>query len=288
MASAQVSGTPPAIGRRWRDRALIAYARGPEHPTKVRLLHWLIRGLAAGRIEVCYCGGARIAIEPADYVGWAILRSGHYEPASLDLVLRLMRATPGPFVDVGANIGWYSCAVAAVPDSIVVAIEPDCVNCAALRKNLAGLGRSEAVVVNAAVGSRFEPVRIARRAPRNSGSVAVVPADTPRIGGADWVAALPLGALLGSVVVPAIRPTVIKIDVEGFERQVLAGLDLSGPFRPRNIVMEYEPVLSEAAWGGLAGIEAFFGQNGYEIVDVYGRPLTAAVLPEANIWARER
>ena len=40
--------------------------------------------------------------------------------------------------------------------------------------------------------------------------------------------------------------------------------------------MEYEPVLSEAAWGGLAGIEAFFGQNGYEIVDVYGRPLTAA------------
>ena len=119
----------------------------------------------------------------------------------LDLVLRLMHARRrARLLDVGANIGWYSCAqVAAVPDSIVVAIEPDCVNCAALRKNLAGLGRSEAVVVNAAVGSRFEPVRIARRASsRNSwfgrgGSGRALPGSAAPT----WVAAAAVGRAAG-------------------------------------------------------------------------------------------
>jgi FkbM family methyltransferase len=285
--AARPSAADTAAGRRFVDRALIAYARGPEHPAKVRLLHWLIRRFAARRLEVRYGMGAGISIDPADYIGWAILRTGHYERASLDLVLRIMRATSGLFVDVGANFGWYSCAVAAIPDTTVVAIEPDCANCATLRENLKRSGHRDAIVINAAAGLGFDAARIARRAAGNSGTVAMVPAGEPRTGPTDWVAVMPLDALLRRVIVPPTRPAVIKIDVEGFEQQVLAGLDFSGPFRPRHIVMEYEPVLSEAAWGGLAGVEAFFATNGYEIADVYGRPVSA-VVPEANIWARER
>jgi hypothetical protein len=67
-----------AVGAGFLDRALIAYARGPEHPTKVRVLRWLIRRLSAGRMRVRYSSGATIMIDPSDYIGWAILHTGHY------------------------------------------------------------------------------------------------------------------------------------------------------------------------------------------------------------------
>jgi FkbM family methyltransferase len=271
------------------DRMLTAYARGPEHPTKVRVLHWLIRRLSAGQTRFRYASGATIAIDPADYIGWAILRTGHYEPESLDLALRLMSTTPGLFVDVGANFGWYSCAVAAVAGSTVIAIEPDSANCAALRANIRRNGFRNAVVVNTAAGIGFDIGKMVRRADANSGTMAIDPIGAPDACDGNWVAMVSLDHLLRRIIDPPERPVLIKIDVEGFEPQVLAGLDLAGPFRPRNIIMEYEAALSEKAWGGRAGVQAFFSSRGYDVLDVTGRPLAAdRNLIEANLWAREQ
>lgn len=273
-----------AQGARLVERALIAYARGPEHPAKVRVLHWLIRRLTLGRLQVRYAAGARIAIDPADYIGWAILRTGSYEPASLALALQLMTASPGLFVDVGAHIGWFSCAIAALSGSRVIAIEPDCGNCSALRANLGDF--PNAVVVNAAAGADFDAVGLGRRSPGNSGTVAITSGQTgtPR----EWTAMAPLEAIFRRVATPPARPELIKIDVEGFERDVLRGIDFDGPFRPRNIIVEYT-AYAEASWGDLAGVEEFFASRGYELFDVFERRLDrSGELPEANIWARER
>lgn len=273
-----------AQGVRLIDRALIAYARGPEHPAKIRILHQLIRRLTLSRLQVRYAGGARIAIDPADYIGWSILRTGSYEPASLALALQLMTASPGLFVDVGAHIGWLSCAVAALSGSRVIAIEPDCGNCSALRANLGDF--PNAVVVNAAAGADFDAVGLDQRSPGNSGTVAIASnlTGTPR----EWTATAPLDAILRRVATPPARPELIKIDVEGFERDVLCGLDFDGPFRPRNIIVECT-VYGEASWGGLAGVQAFFDARGYELLDVLGHPLAySRDIAESNIWARER
>jgi hypothetical protein len=70
--------------------------------------------LAAGGLLVRYAPGAAIAIDPADYLGRVIFRTGYYEHASLALALRIMAAQPGLFVDVSAKFGWYTCAVAAI------------------------------------------------------------------------------------------------------------------------------------------------------------------------------
>lgn len=278
---------PAAQGAGLVDQALIAYARGPEHPAKIRVLHWLIRRLTSGRLRVRYAAGAPITIDPADYIGWSILRTGSYEPASLDLALQLMTASPGLFVDVGANIGWFSCAAAALPGSRVVAIEPDCGNCSALRANLADL--PNAIVVNAAAGADFSMVGLGRRSPGNSGTVAISSGQadlgvTPH----QWTATAPLDAILRRVATPPEQPALMKIDVEGFERDVLRGLDFDGLFRPRNIIMEYT-VHAEESWGGLAGVEEFFAARGYEVLDVFGHGLNHSIEPpESNIWARER
>lgn len=286
IAPAEQIGSP-ARGIGIIERALIAYARGPEHPAKVRVLHWLFRRLTFGRLQVRYAGGARIAIDPADYIGWEILRTGSYEPASLALALALMTASPGLFVDVGANVVWFSCAVAALSGSRVIATEPDCGNCSGLRANLGDF--PNAIVVNTAAGPDFNLVGLGRRSPGNSGTVAIV-FTHPDLGVAphEWTATAPLDAMLRRVAVPPVRPTLIKIDVEGFERDVLRGLDFDGPFRPRNILMEYT-VHAEEGWGGLAGVHAFFGERGYELLDVLGRPLThPRKITESNVWAQER
>jgi FkbM family methyltransferase len=275
-----------AAGRRWIDIVLLAYARSFEHPMKLRFVRWLFRHLAGGRVQVRYAPDTVAAVDPADYIGWAIVRHGSYEPASLRLALRIMTEEPGLFVDVGAHAGLFSCAVAAAPGSRVIAVEPDCGNCAALRANVALNRRRNIAIVNAAAGRDIAVVPIARRASGNSGTVAV---ETHVTGAVDWATTMPLDRMFSRLVDPPVRPVLIKIDTEGLEPQVLAGVDFSGPFRPRNIIMEYEPAFAEKSWGGLAGMHAFLAAKGYEVLDVTGRPLTrSAVLPEANIWARER
>jgi FkbM family methyltransferase len=274
---------------RWIDAALVAYARGFEHPAKIRILRWLVRRLVAGRVRVCYAPGATIAIDPADYIGWAVLRTGHYEPASLALALRIIARQPGLFVDIGANFGWYSCAIAAIAGATVIGIEPDCENCAALRANLALSQSSNVTVINAAVGANFAAVQMIRRARSNSGTVAIKSSDEEPGIPADWVVTIPLDLLLERIVVPPVRPVLVKLDVEGFEPQALAGLDFAGPFRPHNILMEFEPALASPAWGSLAGLQAFFAAKCYGLFDVFGRPLTEDEPPiEANVWARDQ
>jgi hypothetical protein len=69
----------------------------------------------------------------------------------------------------------------------------------------------------------------------------------------------------------------------------LAGLDFDGPFRPKNILLEYERTFSPRAWRSDQRFTTFFGQRDYELFDVTGAPFAAdGPLPEANVWARDR
>src|ERR1700731_4036235 len=131
-----VAPLPPAEGAHFIDAILTAYGRAFEHPSKIRFVRWLVRALAGGRVEMRHVGGTIIAVDPEDYIGWAIFKTGSYEPTSLALALTIMSAEPGLFVDVGANFGWYTCAVASIASTNVIAIEPDPQNCAALRANI--------------------------------------------------------------------------------------------------------------------------------------------------------
>jgi len=276
-------------GVRSVDRALIAYGRAFEHPCKIRFVRWLARNLAGGRIKIRHVGGAVIAIDPEDYIGWAIFRTGSYEPASLALAMKIMTAAPGLFVDVGANFGWYTCAVASIAGARIIGIEPDAENCAALCANIDRNGLRNVVVFHGAVGAQPGLLAMARRSPGNSGTVAVA-AGRPVLGnGGYWTASTPLQNLLDALAQPATRPVLIKIDVEGYEPQVLAGLDFAGPFRPKNILIEYDRTLGAAAWGCYENFAAFFTQRGYDLFDVTGRPSSGdGPLLEENAWVRDR
>ena len=132
-------------------------------------------------------------------------------------------------------------------------------------------------------------MQIARRVRTNAGTTAITSGgEGPNTGG-NWVATIPLELLLERIVRPPAKPVLMKIDVEGFEPQVLAGLDFDGPFRPKNILMEFDRELSTAAWGSLGSLRAFFDTKRYDLFNVFGDPLyDDATLAEANVWARQR
>jgi FkbM family methyltransferase len=276
-----------AEGARAIDRALLAYGRAFEHPCKIRLARWLVRRLAAGRIRTKYAADAVVAIDPHDYIGWAIFKTGAYEPQTLGLALRIVAEDPGLFVDVGAHFGWYTCAVASLANTNVVAIEPDAENCAALRANLA-LNRFQNVAVcNVAAGPEPALLALLKRSVANSGTVTVANFASS-CGSQNWVASVTLENLLNDLVRPAVRPVLLKIDVEGFEPAALAGLDFDGRFRPKHMLIECDDAFCARSWGSRERFAAFFTERGYDLFDVSGRPFARdAALPEANVWARD-
>lgn len=280
---------PLAKGARVIDIVLIAYGRSFEHPCKIRIVRWLIRWMAPRRINVRHAGGAIVAIDPQDYIGRAIFMTGVYEPESLALAMRTMAAEPGLFIDVGANFGWYTCAVASLAGSTVISIEPDSENCSSLRTNIAFNRFRNVIVFNGAVGSNSALLSMSRRSSPNSGTVAVTTGGAAKSGDQYWVAATSLDLLFKTLVRPPTRPVLLKMDVEGFEPQVLAGLDFDGPFRPKNILIECDRTFCREAWGSLEKFAAYFTDRGYELFDVFGRPFaTDRPLPEENVWARDR
>ena len=207
-----VDGAPAAKarGNRLVDIGLMAYARAFEHPCKIRIVKWLIRLLAAGRIEIRHVGGTIVTVDPDDYIGWQIFKTGCYEPASLALARRIVAAEPGLFVDVGADFGWYTLAIAAIGGATVIGIEPDSGNCSALRANVARNRLRNITVCNTAVGPAPALLAMSRRAPKNSGTVAVRSGE-PACGSEHYlVAATPLQDLLERLVRPAVRPVLIK------------------------------------------------------------------------------
>ncbi|MGH7925238.1 MAG: FkbM family methyltransferase [Candidatus Binatus sp.] len=187
-----------------------------------------------------------------------------YEPAVWGRVTREVR--PGDNVaEVGANIGLYALAFAGRVGAAghVVAFEPDPVNASALEANVSVNGWHDRItVIKAAVGHSSGQVSFAAArgvesridTGHNCGDAITVPMVTLD------------DALRGR------RIDVIKIDVEGFEQQVIQGARrvlTEEHRRPRAILVEVHPY----AWADLgtttsASFLRLLDEMGYRVEDM--------------------
>lgn len=145
---------------------------------------------------------------------------------------RLLQATLAPgqtFVDVGAHVGYFSVLASqrVGPTGRVIAVEPERRNLDLLYRNLARNGCANATVIPSAAGSA--PGRV---------SLAV---DEENRGGHRRVEA----SEDGDVLVPCVRlddvlpmhVDVIKIDVQGYDHDVIAGLGRTVAANPKLLVI---------------------------------------------------
>lgn len=185
--------------------------------------------------------GATVMCRLTDLIGWYIWLFGEWEP---DLTLfAATRLNDGDvFVDVGANIGYYSLLASRSVGrgGAVVAVEAS----PSVFAELCGNADSDALgerirVVNKAAAAVPGTLTIFAGPSHNVGMTTTVP--SRGLKAESSVEALPLDSILTAAEVAAIR--IIKIDVEGAEPDVLAGMAALIPaLRPdAEIVVELSP-----------------------------------------------
>lgn len=155
---------------------------------------------------------------------------GYYFETEADSLMRIIQAARGGlFVDVGTNIGFYSLAASLYFDE-VWSFEPDPENVKQLQQNIAISGIKNIVLKPMGLGKSSDSLKLWRN-PQNKGGNSLLD---------------PGVADMDSVIVPverfdAVLPqekwaaiSLIKVDVEGFEENVLAGMQgfFSQNFRP--------------------------------------------------------
>jgi len=218
------------------------------------------------------------------FVSQRLREDGIWEPYETSLVLTLLR--PGDvFVDVGANVGYFSVVAASVvgAQGAVFAFEPDPDNCRLLRANAELNGLDERIiVVEAALSDAAGPGELFLSAD-NLGDHQVYAGNERR-------SSVPIDLLQGSEYLAARlqHMNLLKVDTQGAEFQVMTGLMplLQSLAQPPRIIIELTPYsLREAGASGRALVEllATLGQPLW-FIDHIEHCLVATGAEELALW----
>jgi FkbM family methyltransferase len=177
---------------------------------------------------------------------------GLFEPAETRVVAELLDSGD-TFIDIGAHIGWFTTLAAkrVSPDGLVIACEPYPANAGVLNDNLELNGIHNVIFVKAAVGSQPESLRLS-----GSESGAVTALNTAHGYSPQGVGVDVEVKTLDEVAATAGVVKLLKIDVEGWESQVLRGAP-STLARTMNVLIEINyPLLP------------FAGSSEHEIMEI--------------------
>jgi FkbM family methyltransferase len=186
--------------------------RGRPVRAVARYARWQVESRLKYEVEVDWIGGTKLVVRNGMTGATGNIYCGLHEYEDMSFVLHVLK--PGDlFVDVGSNIGSYTILASGVCGARSIAIEPDPQTAAHLERNIAAnsLG-TLASVVRTAVGAQ-------------SGEIGFTKGhDTMNrvaIGADEEVQKVPLATL--DDILADMEPTLIKMDVEGFEHAALSG-----------------------------------------------------------------
>lgn len=273
-----------------------AFGRGPrrpvpEHPGRT----YQPTGIYTGqdRILSRLWTGHGIFLPASDLgVGPSIMMTGRWEPLVTEYIIGVLK--PGDvFVDIGANIGYYSVLAAALvqPTGFVVAFEPqkDLHRFLADSLTVNGL-QSLCDIGDVAIGDAEGVARLNQVASM-SASASLIPSTDAGRSRDGVVEVRTLDAALADI--SAIRerrliPTMIKIDIEGYEYRAWTGMKRTLAQADRmTLIIEFAPRrymnLGEDPFGFLDELEAAGFSIGTLRAD--GRSVRTSPLPRSAVQA---
>ncbi len=186
--------------------------RGRSIPAIGRFAKWQVESRVRAEVEFEWIEGAKLIVKHGMTGATGNIYCGLHEFVEMAFLLHLLRPTD-LFLDIGANIGSYSVLASKVCQARSIAFEPDPETAKWLRRNVAGNDlQASAVVHETALGAR-------------NGEIAfTVGLDTTNHVAASADTRVRMVRVQRLDDIPnAANPTLMKLDVEGFEEQVLLG-----------------------------------------------------------------
>ena len=184
-----------------------------------RVLNWQLRSRLNSEIRVPWIAGTYLVVKRGMTGATGNIYAGLHEFAEMGFLLHMLRKGD-LFVDIGANTGTFTILASAVCKARSICFEPASETAANLQKNIRENALQDRVIVHeAVVGANQDTVlftvgldatnRVAKPHDQNTRRVSQVRLDD---------------ILAGET------PRLIKVDVEGYEEEVLKGADriLSG------------------------------------------------------------
>ena len=250
-----------------------------DFPGRGRLIGLLAKSFAAPRVATA--DGFLMELDCAEWLQLEILAKGSAEPLTLALLTQLLREGD-TYIDVGAHVGHHSLVAARACGNTgrVIAIDPQPYNADRIARNAECNGLSNIATVCAAVGNRDQFVKLHLQ---NETDRARLSFSLPNPNDLNCVIEVPmrrLDTLLTAY--DTARVKLLKVDVEGFELEVLEGL--GGCIGDCENVI-FELLEATEAYKARALIE-YMLTNGFQLSDITGNPWELGQpLPEANVWA---
>lgn len=186
-----------------RDRPLAALSR---------FARWQVESRLKREILFDWIDGARLVVRNGMTGATGNIYCGLHEFADMAFVLHFLRPDD-LFIDVGANVGTYTVLASTVCGARSIAVEPDPETMNCLKKNIAINALKDRVcTIEAALGPEQRTQRF---------TVGLDTVNRMARPGDTQTQAVQVRRL--DDVLAGKKPTLIKLDVEGFEPEVLAG-----------------------------------------------------------------
>lgn len=183
--------------------------------------------------------GLRLRVRAADAMGRYLFKRGAHEPELTHFVQHHVQIRPGGvFLDIGANLGWYSLLLAKrFPSARIHAYEPEPQNHALLLENVRRNSCANVTVHQVAVSATSGEQQFYPHADKNLGRHSLLPInDLPPI----TVRTVRLDDHLATLGIAPEEVDLVKIDIEGYELPALRSAPRLLAARPL-ILAEYAP-----------------------------------------------
>ena len=191
-----------------------------------------------------------------------------HEESITELLLEDLKASKC-FVDVGANLAWYTClASKRMPNGIVYGFEMDSLNYALLQKNVSINECRNVMIYHAAVTDMPGRASYKRRSidPRADFHLSSGAPETDA-GAEISVEAISLDDFFED---KEVKPDVIKIDVEGAETKVLKGMKGIMKTQDLRLFVEVHPRVLPELQSSTKEVLSLLIDSGYEVFEIEG------------------
>jgi FkbM family methyltransferase len=160
---------------------------------------------------------SRLLAEESTGVSALVNAMGMYDFHNMSLLKSCLARRPMAFVDVGANIGSYTLIASEVREAFVVSIEPHPATFAMLKRNVERNQRKNVACFNLALSDHDGSVNLTDK-PGSSVNQVVEASGTNK-----RYVPVPCRTLDHLCAELGIHPDIVKMDVEGYEVEVLKG-----------------------------------------------------------------